>query len=234
MTKKYIFIGGSTGIGLEVAKRLLDKGAEIHVISRSRGDLPEMENLTHTALDVTEESVEFPKFKEPIDGFVYFPGNINLKPFRGLKPDVFRNDFELNAVGLVKSLQAYFTNLKKADSASVVAFSTVAVQTGMAYHSSVAAAKGAVEGIVRSLSAELAPKIRVNAVAPSLTNTSLGINFLDSEQKQENSNKRHPLERYGEPEDIASAVEFLLGNESSWMTGQIIHVDGGLSVISKL
>jgi len=232
--KQYILIGGSTGIGLEVAKELLDKGNRVHVMSRAKGRLPDHENLHHWRVDVTSENPEFPKFKEPVDGLVYFPGNINLKPFRGLKPDVFRDDFELNAIGLVKSLQAYFTNLNKADQASIVAFSTVAVQTGMAYHASVAAAKGAVEGIVRSLSAEFAPKIRVNAVAPSLTETSLSEGFLDSEQKKENSMKRHPLGRYGQPQDLASAVLFLLGEESSWITGQVLHVDGGLSVVSKL
>ena len=232
--KQYILLGGSRGIGLEVAKKLLDKGNKVYVMSRTKGGLPDHENLQYWQIDVTSENPEFPKFKETVDGLVYFPGNINLKPFRGLKPDLFRDDFELNTIGLVKSLQAYFTNLKKADHASVVAFSTVAVQTGMAYHASVAAAKGAVEGIVRSLSAEFAPKIRVNAVAPSLTETTLSEGFLDSEQKKENSNKRHPLGRYGQPQDIASVVLFLLGEESSWITGQVLHVDGGLSVVSKL
>jgi NAD(P)-dependent dehydrogenase (short-subunit alcohol dehydrogenase family) len=230
----YIFIGGSTGIGAELTKRTLANGHSVTLISRSKGTLEVHENLEHVTGDITDSGFEFPKIKEPLDGLVYFPGTINLKPFRGLKPDVFRQDLEINLIGFVSALQAYLSNLKKSGNASVIAFSTVAVQTGMPFHASVAAAKGAVEGLVRSLAAELAPKVRVNAIAPSLTETPLGEQLLNTESKQENANARHPLARYGKPEDIAAMAEFLLYGESSWISGQVMHVDGGLSSISKM
>ena len=229
----YIFIGGSKGIGKELAIRLLEKDHQITMISRSKGDLADAENLTHIQGDVMAPDFEFPKIDTPVNGLVYFPGTINLKPFRGLKPEVFQEDFNINLTGLVKSLQAYLSKLRKSENASVLAFSTVAVQKGMSFHASVAAAKGAVEGLVRSLAAEFAPQIRVNAIAPSLTNTSLGENLLNTDSKKENARNRHPLARYGEPHDIAAMAEFLLSADSSWITGQIMHVDGGLSSISK-
>lgn len=229
----YIFIGGSKGIGKELANRLLEKGHQITMISRSEGDLVESENLHFIHGDVIEPDFQFPKIESPVNGLVYFPGTINLKPFRGLKPEGFREDFEINLIGLVKALQACLSKLRKSENAAVLAFSTVAVQKGMAFHASVAAAKGAVEGLVRSLAAELAPQVRVNAIAPSLTNTSLGENLLNTDSKKENASNRHPLARYGEPQDIAAMAEFLLSSDSSWITGQIMHVDGGLSSVSK-
>lgn len=231
---KYIFIGGSTGIGAELTKRALQKGHHITLISRTKGELAEDKNLDYIPGDITDPEFEFPKMKESLDGLVYFPGTINLKPFRGLKPEIFRQDMEINLIGFVSALQSYLSNLKKSGNASVIAFSTVAVQTGMPFHASVASAKGAVEGLVRSLAAELAPKVRVNAIAPSLTDTPLGENLLNTESKQENAKARHPLARYGKPEDIAAMAEFLLYGESSWITGQVMHVDGGLSSISKM
>ncbi|MEY2709024.1 MAG: hypothetical protein RIQ91_1654 [Bacteroidota bacterium] len=163
-----------------------------------------------------------------IHGVVYAPGSINLKPFRGLKLEEFRADFEVNAMGAVKALQACLSGMKSAGKASVVLFSTVAVQSGMGFHASIAMAKGAVEGLTRSLAAEWAPQIRVNAVAPSLVNTDLAARLLSTPEKVEASGKRHPLQRVGEPGDIASAVKFLLGDGSDWMTGQILAVDGGM------
>ncbi|HKK10161.1 MAG TPA: SDR family oxidoreductase, partial [Bacteroidales bacterium] len=206
----YLFVGGSTGIGAELTKRTLSKGNKVTLISRSKGSLTEDDNLNHITGDITDKDFEFPKINEPLDGLVYFPGTINLKPFRGLKPEAFREDMEINLIGFVSAMQAYLSNLKKSGNASVIAFSTVAVQTGMPFHTSVASAKGAVEGFVRSLAAELAPKVRVNAIAPSLTDTPLGENLLNTESKQENAKARHPLARYGKPEDIAAMAEFLL------------------------
>jgi NAD(P)-dependent dehydrogenase (short-subunit alcohol dehydrogenase family) len=157
-----------------------------------------------------------------------------LKPFHLLRSRDFVRDLEVNYLGAVKTLQHYLPRLREADSASVVLLSTVAVQTGLAFHASVAGAKGAVEGLTRALAAELAPKIRVNAVAPSLTDTPLARSLLNQPAKRESASKRHPLQRIGTPADIASAVCFLLADESGWITGQVIAVDGGLSRIRSL
>jgi NAD(P)-dependent dehydrogenase (short-subunit alcohol dehydrogenase family) len=165
---------------------------------------------------------------------VYCPGTINLKPFRSLKREDILHDFEVNALGAWKVIKAAYKYLRKADSASIVLFSTVAVQTGMPFHSSVAMAKGAVEGLSRSLAAELAPRVRVNTIAPSLTDTPLASNLLSNEEKQEASKKRHPLNRYGTAEELAAAASFLISDDASWMTGQVIGLDGGMSGVRLL
>ena len=162
---------------------------------------------------------------------MYAPGSINLKPFRGLKRSDFEHEFAINALGAVDVLQWAQKTLTATPGASVVLFSTVAVTQGMPFHASVAAAKGAVEGLTRSLAAEWAPKVRVNAIAPSLTNTPLAERLLNNEAKQEAAAKRHPLQRVGTPEDIANAALFLLSEQSSWITGQILGVDGGMSAL---
>ncbi|MDZ7358758.1 MAG: SDR family oxidoreductase, partial [candidate division KSB1 bacterium] len=169
---------------------------------------------------------------ELLDGVVYCPGTINLRPFRQLKEEDFLTDFKINALGAVKTIQGTLNRMKKVEqTASIVLFSTVAVQTGMSYHASIASAKGAVEGLTRSLAAELAPKIRVNCIAPSLTDTPLAARLLGSEEKQQAAAERHPLKRFGQPEDIANLACFLLSDESSWITGQVLHVDGGMSSV---
>jgi NAD(P)-dependent dehydrogenase (short-subunit alcohol dehydrogenase family) len=161
---------------------------------------------------------------------VYCPGTINLKPFHRIAISDFQNEMDINFFGAVRVLQACLKGLKKSDSASVVLFSTVAVQTGMGFHAGIASAKGAVEGLTRSLAAEWAPsKIRVNSIAPSLTDTPLASNLLSTPEKKEASDKRHPLGRIGSPEDLANAAFYLLSENSSWMTGQILHLDGGMS-----
>ena len=159
---------------------------------------------------------------------MYCPGSINLRPFKGLKPETFQKDFEINVLGAVKSLQTVLKNLLLSPQASLVFFSTVAVQTGMPFHASVAAAKGAIEGLTKSLAAEYAPKFRVNAIAPSLTKTPLADKFLNNETKLEKANERHPLKFVGSAQDLANSAKFLLSDESQWMTGQILHVDGGI------
>jgi NAD(P)-dependent dehydrogenase (short-subunit alcohol dehydrogenase family) len=166
---------------------------------------------------------------------VYCPGSINLKPFHRFEIEDFRNDYEINVLGAVKVLQACLKPLKKSGSASVVLFSTVAVQVGLGFHASIASAKGAVEGLVKTLAAEWALSgIRVNAVAPSLTDTPLASQLLASDEKKEASKKRHPMGRYGSPDDIAGTVYYLLSEDSTWMTGQILHVDGGLSSVKTM
>lgn len=225
----YFIVGGSRGIGLAVTRQLLDKGHEVSVGSRSRGETPA--EASWYPFDALEG--DFPAALEgaTLSGIVYAPGSIILKPFRSLHPQQFREDFEINVVGAVRAIQGALPALKRSGNASAVLFSTVAVSQGMAFHASVAAAKGAVEGLVRSLAAELAPAIRVNAIAPSLTETPLAEKLLATPEKKEASAKRHPLGRVGQPTDIAAMATFLLDPDHNWITGQIIGVDGGMGAL---
>ena len=166
-----------------------------------------------------------------LDGLVYFPGSITLKPFHRLTSDDFMNEFQVNCLGAVAAIQNALPALKAAPAASIVLFSTVAVAQGMPFHTSISAAKGAVEGMAKSLAAELAPKIRVNLIAPSLTDTALASNLLNTDAKRESAAKRHPLQQIGSPDDIAALVSFLLSDASQFLTGQILRPDGGLSSV---
>jgi NAD(P)-dependent dehydrogenase (short-subunit alcohol dehydrogenase family) len=166
-----------------------------------------------------------------LDGVVYCPGSINLKPFHRITDQEFIEEFNLNVLGAVRVVRTVLPLLKNSSQSSIVFFSTIAVQQGMPFHASIATAKGALEGLTRSLAAEYAPKIRVNCIAPSLTNTPLASRLLSTDEKKKASDERHPLKRIGEPEDLANLAAFLLSPQSSWITGQVIHVDGGLSSI---
>lgn len=222
--KNVVIIGGNSGIGKATAERLRDEGANVFLYSKSGSGT--------TPLDTTVDFVEMPGLPEVIDGVVYAPGTINLKPFHRISLEDFKNEMEVNFFGAVRVLQACLKGLKKSNSPSVVLYSTVAVQTGMGFHAGIASAKGAIEGLTRSLAAEWAPsKIRVNAIAPSLTETPLASALLSTPEKKEASDKRHPLGRIGSAEDIASTTVFLLSPQSAWMTGQILHVDGGMSTL---
>ncbi len=234
MSKKYLIVGGSSGIGLALADRLAAEGNKVVVLSRNLNQLRLSENIEHHKFDVLDETQSYPTIDQEFSGLVYCPGSINLKPFKNLKEHNYINDFNLNALGAVKVINQYLTNLKKAENSSIVLFSTVAVQTGMPYHASIAMAKGAVEGLTRSLAAEFAPQIRVNAIAPSLTDTPLAVKLLSSDEKKEASAKRHPLNSVGKAKEIANAAYYLLSDESSWVTGQIFHVDGGMSSLRLL
>ena len=181
--KNFVIVGGSHGIGFGLVQRLLDDGASVTVLSRTAGQLAGQDGVNHVAVDVTTDEINGQMFPDSIDGLSYCPGCINLRSFRGLKPEMFREDFELNVVGAIKCLQAALPGLKKAESSSVLMFSTVAVGQGMSMHASVAAAKGAIEGLTRSLAAELAPKVRVNCIAPALTDTPLAERFFANEEK---------------------------------------------------
>jgi NAD(P)-dependent dehydrogenase (short-subunit alcohol dehydrogenase family) len=231
MDKKNIFIvGGSSGIGLELVKVLSDSYNEIYVGSRTNNTLVDIPGVHHLVLDVTADALDLEALPEVVHGLVYCPGTIVLKPFQRLTTDDFLEDFSVNLLGAVKVIQGCLRRLKKSPTgATIVLFSTVAVKTGMAFHASVASAKAAVEGLTRSLAAEFAPRIRVNAIAPSLTDTPLAQNLLSSEEKRQASAERHPLKRIGTTQDIAQLAAHLLSDTGAWITGQIIHVDGGMS-----
>jgi NAD(P)-dependent dehydrogenase (short-subunit alcohol dehydrogenase family) len=220
--KNIVLVGGNSGIGKAVAAQLQENGATIFSYSRTGEGT--------AAVDFSTDFEELPGLPDVIDGVVYCPGTINLKPFHRISIADFKQEMEVNFYGAIRLLQACLKGLKKSSSPSVVLYSTVAVQTGMGFHAGIASAKGAVEGLTRSLAAEWAPnKIRVNAIAPSLTETPLASALLATPEKKEASDKRHPLGRVGRPEDIAEATVFLLSEKSSWMTGQILHLDGGMS-----
>ncbi len=223
-----LLIGGNSGIGLASARLLQSLGHNLIAASRSSDQLDSL-GIPVQPFDATDpQQLVLP---ETLDGLVYFPGTITLKPFHRLTPEDFLNDFRINCLGAAHAIQQALPALKNAPTASIVMFSTVAVAQGMAFHASIAAAKGAVEGLTKSLAAELAPKIRVNAIAPSLTETPLAAQLLGTEEKRSASAKRHPLQEVGSAEDIAKLVAFLLSPESSFITGQIHRPDGGLSSV---
>lgn len=227
----YVVVGGSSGIGLELVKRLTAGGDHVTVLSRSPADVEPSPHVQQILLDVLDDSLELAALPDEIHGIAYCVGSINLAPIRRVKPEDLLKDYELNLVGAVKVIQACLTAMRAAKSSSIVLFSTVAVGQGMPMHCSVASAKGAVEGLTRSLAAELAPKIRANCIAPSLTETPLAARLLSNDKQREAMAQKHPLNRFGQPEDVAAAAEFLLSEKSAWITGQVIGVDGGLSTL---
>jgi 3-oxoacyl-[acyl-carrier protein] reductase len=224
--KNILIIGGSSGIGLALAEQLAPHN-KVFIASRS-GDAVQHLDIQHISYDATQDDLDTSQLPEELHGFIYCPGSINLRPFKGLKLEAFQSDFEVNLLGAVRSLKSVLSHLSASGNAAVVLYSTVAVQTGMPFHSSVAASKGAIEGLTRSLAAEFAPKIRVNAIAPSLVDTPLASKFLNNEAKMDKANERHPLGRVGSAKEIAQATTFLLGEESSWMTGRVLQLDGGI------
>lgn len=225
--KNILLIGGSYGIGLEIVK-ILQSDNNIVVASRTRIDL-NSNNIKYIPFDASIDNLENADLPSEIHGFVYCPGNINLRPFKGLKIETFEDDLRINFINMVKIVQGILPKLLASEQASIVLFSSIAVGTGMPFHTSVAASKGAVEGFAKALAAEFSPKIRVNVIAPSLTNTPLADKFLNNETKQLKASERHPLRRYGEPHDIAEMASFLISDKSSWISGQVFHVDGGMS-----
>jgi 3-oxoacyl-[acyl-carrier protein] reductase len=225
-SKTFVLIGGSYGIGASLAEKLVAAGNEVYILSRTE---PAIDGAKYIPFDVHSNSIDLSVLPSAIHGLAYLPGTINLKPFHRFTDEEFITDFKLNTVYAAKCIRELLTPLKAAGTSSIVLFSTVAVQQGMPFHSSVAMAKGALEGLTRSLAAELAPKIRVNAIAPSITDTPLASKILSNDEKKKASGERHPLKRVGEATDIANAAAYLLSDESSWISGQIISVDGGMS-----
>lgn len=228
--KSYVVIGGSSGIGEAISKKLADAGNDVYA-TYYKHPKESSEGIKYEYLNVLDEPFDFEYLPEKIDGFVYCPGSINLKPFHRFSDEEFEEDFKLQVLGAIKIIRYLITNKKFKSSSSIVLFSTIAVQNGFSFHSQVSASKGAIEGLTRTLAAELAPNIRVNAIAPSLTETSLAERLLDTEEKKELQANKNPMKRVGNPNDIASAVIYLLSEASSWVTGQVLHVDGGFSTI---
>lgn len=230
----YLVVGGSSGIGLALVNKLVNEGHQVWSASRQKGDIPS--SVNYIELDVTASENQLKQnLPDVLDGVAYCPGTINLKPFPRLTEADFLADFNVNVLGAVKTIQICFPSLKKSQNASVLLFSTVAVQTGMGFHASIAASKGAIEGLTKSLAAEFASsKIRVNALAPSLTETPLAHNLISTPEKKEVSDKRHPLGRIGTANELAEAAFFLLSDKSTWITGQILAIDGGMSSVRTL
>jgi NAD(P)-dependent dehydrogenase (short-subunit alcohol dehydrogenase family) len=215
--KHFLLVGASSAIAQTTKSTLLDKGYQVTQLSR---------NQSISDYELTDYISALPSIDTRFDGIVYFPGSINLKPFRSLKLEDFQSDFNIHVLGAVNVLKTYQSNLN--EGASVVLISSVAATTGMPFHASVASVKAALEGFARSLAAEWAPKIRVNVVAPSLTLTPMAEKLTNSPEKIEAGAQRHPLKRLGNPSDLANAITFLLGDDSAWMTGQVLAVDGGM------
>ena len=226
--KTIVIIGGSKGIGKAISNALLDQNSVIN-ISRSQPEFSHR-NLTHYNCDILTD--ELPDL-EKVDTLIYCPGSINLKPFERLKIEDFKHDYEINFIGAVKAIQKYLPNLKATDNANILLFSTVASKLGMPFHSSVASVKSAIEGLVKSLAAEYAPKIRINAIAPTVTDTTLAAKLLRNDRQKEQMIERHPLKKYLNPEEVAEMAAFLISDKAASMSGQIFEMDCGITTFKN-
>jgi len=222
--KRLIVIGGSRGIGSAIIKASLSVYDEIVNISRTAPEVNHA-NVTHYTCDILKD--DLPDIASA-DGLVYCPGSINLKPINRLSLEDFRTDFEINVLGAVKAIQHYIPALKTGSKPSIVLFSTVAAKLGMPFHASVAASKSAIEGLTKSLGAELAPTIRVNAIAPTVTDTDLASKLLRNDRMMEQMKERHPLKKYLQPEEVAQMATFLLSDVAASQSGQVFEMDCGI------
>lgn len=231
----YLIVGGTSGIGLELTTVLLSQGHTVYVVARSNRNLPDNDNLVFIQGDASTKEFSIAGLPDVLHGVAYCPGSINLKPFNRFTDDDFLAEYNLNVLGAIRTLRQTVNALKAAQGASVVLFSTVAAQTGMPFHASIASAKAAVEGLARSLAAEYAAaNIRFNCIALSLTDTPLAEKLLSTPEKREASAKRHPLNKVGSPADIAQAALYLLSPQSGWVTGQTLAIDGGMAKLRLL
>ena len=221
--KTVIIIGGSKGIGKATLRELISSNKVIN-ISRTAPNITH-ENLTHYECDILKDSL--PDI-ENADALIYCPGSINLKPITRLSLDDFKADFEINVLGAVKAIQHYLKALSASENAAIVLFSTVASTLGMPFHASIATAKSGVEGLVKSLGAELAPKIRINAIAPTVTNTELASKLLRNDRMIETITERHPLKKFLEPEEVAQMATYLISEKARSISGQIFKLDCGI------
>ena len=224
MSKTYLFAGASSAIALACAKNLQEKGHKVIGLSTKESNLNYDEFYTISSY----QSINFPAIETVLDGLVYFPGTINLKPFNRISEADILHDFQINNLGAVAFVQTYLKNIKMSSNASIVLMSSVAASVGLPFHASIAMAKGGIEALCRALAAEFAPSIRVNCVAPSLTNTPLGEKLLNTPEKMELMKKRNPMQKVGSPEEVGNVISFLLSEESAWINGQTLAVDGGM------
>lgn len=226
----YLIIGHSSGIGAAISQKL---SLDNRVFGTYFQHPPTVtnDNTSSHLVNVLDDNIDLSFLPATLDGLIYCPGAISLKPFSRIKEEDFINDFKLQVTGAIKIIQACLPKMKNSEAASIILFSTVAVQTGFNFHSMVSTSKGAIEGLTKALAAEFAPKIRVNCIAPSITNTPLANNLLNTPDKIDANAQRHPLKKIGSAETIADAALFLLKDTSSWITGQILHVDGGIGSI---
>ena len=225
--KNILVIGGSRGIGREIVNSQLEKGNNCYNFSRTESGINN-QNLIEEKIDILSD--DLPEI-ENIDSVIYCPGSINLKPILQLKEEDFVNDFNINVLGAIKTVKKYLNNLKKGDDPSLLFFSTVAVRQGMPFHSSVSVAKAGIEGLTKSLAAELAPSIRVNCIAPTITRTDMAQRILRNEKIEENIANKHPLKKICEAKDISDMADFLISPNAKNITGQIMHIDGGMSTL---
>lgn len=230
--KNYLIIGASSGIGQQLAHFLAKEGHQVYGTYRSKSTETNPQ-VNYQFLDVLEKDIHLTNLPASLNGLVYCPGSINLKPFHRIKHKQFVADFELQVMGAIKVIQNVLPALKKGENSSIVLFSTVAAQLGFNFHSQVSVSKGAIEGLTHALSAEFAPTVRVNCIAPSLTDTPLASKLLSTDAKKEANAQRHPLKKIGTAADIAHMAAYLLSDKASWITGQIFHVDGGMSTINQ-
>jgi NAD(P)-dependent dehydrogenase (short-subunit alcohol dehydrogenase family) len=227
--KNALVIGATGGIGSSIANKLSDSGYQVYGTYHRESFDPGDTWIDYHRLNVLDEDLNLDFVPDSLDTLVYAPGSINLKPFQRLSPEDFVNDYRLQVGGAIRVLQTVYKKLKASGSASVLLFSTVAVQQGFKFHSQVSSSKGAIEGLTRALAAEWAPSIRVNCIAPSLTDTPLASAMLNTPEKRQANSQRHPMQRIGESEDIANMAFLLATDQGAWITGQVIPVDGGMS-----
>jgi NAD(P)-dependent dehydrogenase (short-subunit alcohol dehydrogenase family) len=226
----YIVAGASSGIGLELAK-ILVKDSMVYGLSRTAGALNGNANYRHLPFDFLSDE-KLPEISGKANAIIYCPGSITLKPIERLSVSDIERDFAINAKGAFGFIKSYINNIKNTPNAAILLFSSVAVQTGLPYHASIAMAKGAIEGLTRALAAELSPNVRVNAIAPSLTDTPMAQALLNNETKVEANKQRHPLKNIGSPQEIALFANHLL-TQSTWITGQVFGINGGMGTIIK-
>ena len=221
--KNFLIIGGTKGIGKAIVEEVVEHN-KITCLSRNNTDFVH-KNYSHVKFDALSD--DLPDL-DSIDCLIYCPGSINLKPISTLSLDDFRNDFELNVIGAVRAIKKYLPLLKKSETASILLFSTVATKLGMPYHASVSVAKSGIDGLVKTLGSELAPKVRINAIAPTITNTDLASKILRNEKVVENMVERHPLKMILSPKEVAKMASFLVSEAASSISGQIFNMDAGI------